>query len=46
VDTGFAVERMGEPRPGDEALRMGPQVQDATVVAYFLHVRARKPARA
>lgn len=42
VDTGFAIERLQEPRPSDRAVRACPAVQDAQVVAYFLHVRARK----
>jgi SAM-dependent methyltransferase len=44
IDTGFVIERVAEPRPSDEAVRACPRVQDAQVVAYFLHVRARKPA--
>jgi ubiquinone/menaquinone biosynthesis C-methylase UbiE len=43
VDTGFVLERLGEPYPSDEAVRKRPGLQDAQVVAYFLHVRARKP---
>lgn len=43
IDTGFSIERVGEPRPSDEAVRQCPDVQDAQVVAYFLHVRVRKP---
>jgi len=43
VETGFRVERVEEPRPTDETVRECPDVQDAQVVAYFLHVRARKP---
>jgi hypothetical protein len=44
VEAGFVLERFGEPCPGDEAVRERPGLQDAQVVAYFLHVRARKPA--
>ncbi|HEX2739118.1 MAG TPA: class I SAM-dependent methyltransferase [Rubrobacter sp.] len=44
VETGFMLERFGEPYPSDEAVRERPGLQDAQVVAYFLHVRARKPA--
>ena len=44
VETGFMLERFGEPYPDDEAVRERPGLQDAQVVAYFLHVRARKPA--
>jgi len=46
VDAGFVLERFGEPYPSDEAVRERPGLQDAQVVAYFLHVRARKPAGA
>ena len=44
IEAGFVLERFGEPYPGDEAVRERPGLQDAQVVAYFLHVRARKPA--
>ena len=44
VETGFMLERFGEPYPDDEAVRECPGLQDAQIVAYFLHVRARKPA--
>jgi hypothetical protein len=44
VEAGFVLERFGEPFPGEEAVRERPGLQDAQVVAYFLHVRARKPA--
>jgi hypothetical protein len=43
LGTGFLVERIGEPRPSDETVRECPNIQDAQVVAYFLHVRVRKP---
>lgn len=46
VDTGFVLERFGEPYPGDEAVQERPGLQDAQIVAYFLHVRARKPVGA
>jgi ubiquinone/menaquinone biosynthesis C-methylase UbiE len=46
TDTGFRLERVAEPRPSDETVRACPAVQDAQVVAYFLHVRVRKPERA
>lgn len=42
IETGFALERVEEPRPSDETVRECPEVQDAQVVAYFLHVRVRK----
>ena len=38
------LERFGEPCPSDEALQERPGLQDAQIVAYFLHIRARKPA--
>jgi SAM-dependent methyltransferase len=44
VSAGFVLERSGEPRPSDEAVREQSELQDAQVVAYFLHVRVRKPA--
>lgn len=44
VQRGFVIERVEEPRPTDEAVRACPDMQDAQVVAYFLHIRARKPA--
>jgi hypothetical protein len=43
TETGLLIERVEEPRPTDETVRECPDVQDAQVVAYFLHVRARKP---
>lgn len=42
IDTGFAIERIGEPRPSDDTVRACSHMQDAQVVAYFLHLRARK----
>jgi ubiquinone/menaquinone biosynthesis C-methylase UbiE len=44
IDVGFRLERLSEPRPSDETIRECPALQDAQVVSYFLHVRARKPA--
>ena len=43
IDTGFTIERVGEPKPDDDTVRACPALQDAQVVAYFLHLRARKP---
>ena len=43
IEAGFCLERVEEPRPSDEVIRECPDLQDAQVVAYFLHVRARKP---
>ena len=43
VESGLVLERVEEPRPSDEVVLQCPDVQDAQVVAYFLHIRARKP---
>lgn len=43
VESGFVVEAVYEPRPPDETVRRYPALQDAQVVAYFLHMRCRKP---
>ena len=43
LGTGFVLECIQEPRPGDEAVRAHPNLQDAQVVPCFLHVRVRKP---
>jgi SAM-dependent methyltransferase len=42
IDAGFTIERMEEPAPSEETVREVPYIQDATVVPYFLHLRARK----
>jgi ubiquinone/menaquinone biosynthesis C-methylase UbiE len=44
VDAGFVIERVEEPQPTPEALEQCPKLQDAQVVAYFLHIRVRRPA--
>jgi SAM-dependent methyltransferase len=44
VAAGLEIEWMNEPRPSDEIVEAFPDVQDAQVVAYFLHIRARKPS--
>jgi len=44
IETGFLLEQVEEPRPSDEAVRQCPYMQDARVVAYFLHIRAKKPS--
>lgn len=41
VDTGFVVERLGEPRPTEEVCQKYP-LADARLVSLFLHIRARK----
>ena len=42
VESGFALEHIEEPRPSDQTVRECPDMQDAQVVAYFLHLRCRK----
>lgn len=44
VAAGFTLEKFAEPCPSDETLRDFPALHDAKVVAYFLHIRVRKPA--
>ena len=44
IDAGFVVERMKEPQPDEQTVQECPKIQDARIVAYFLHIRARKPA--
>jgi len=44
IGAGFVLERIEEPCPSDETVRACPNVQDAQVVPYFLHVRVRKLA--
>lgn len=43
VATGFRLEQVNEPRASDDVVRAWPHLQDTQVVAYFLHVRVRKP---
>jgi ubiquinone/menaquinone biosynthesis C-methylase UbiE len=43
IATGFTIEQVAEPRPDDDSVQARPELQDAQVVAYFLHLRARKP---
>ena len=43
IEKGFHLERVEEPWPSDETAGECPAIQDAQVVAYFLHVRVRKP---
>ena len=43
VAVGFILDRVEEPRPSDEVVRAyDPAVQDAQVVAYYLHIRVRR----
>jgi ubiquinone/menaquinone biosynthesis C-methylase UbiE len=43
IETGFLLERIEEPRPTDQTVRSHPDLQDAQVVSYFLHMRVRRP---
>jgi SAM-dependent methyltransferase len=43
IQAGFVLERVAEPKADDETARRVPAVEDTRVVAYFLHVRCRKP---
>jgi hypothetical protein len=43
VGASFRLEFVGEPCPTDEVVGRCPAVQDAQVVAYFLHMRVREP---
>lgn len=43
VEGGFVIERLQEPRPDAETVARVPKLQDSQVVAYFLHLRCRKP---
>jgi SAM-dependent methyltransferase len=45
IDTGFVMERFGEPTATDEAIRECPHMADTRFVAYYLHVRVGKSAR-
>src|SRR5215510_5439230 len=41
IDAGFHLERVEEPTPTDETVRVHPELQDAQIVSYFLHLRVR-----
>lgn len=42
IDAGFVIEHINEPYPDNITVRKQPKLQDAQVVAYFLHFRCRK----
>ena len=42
IESGFALERVVEPRADPETARRVPAVADTRLVAYFLHVRCRR----
>jgi ubiquinone/menaquinone biosynthesis C-methylase UbiE len=46
IESGFLFEKVEEPRPDDETIAACPELQDAQVVSYFLHLRVRKPETA
>ena len=43
IEAGFIIERINEPYPGDETVKQQPMLQDSQIVAYFLHIRCRRP---
>src|SRR5215475_557699 len=43
IETGFQLEKVEEPQPTDETVLAHPDLQDAQVVSYFLHLRVRRP---
>lgn len=43
VAAGFVLEAMQEPCPTEEQMAQHPYLKKARVVAYFLHIRCRKP---
>jgi ubiquinone/menaquinone biosynthesis C-methylase UbiE len=43
LEAGFVLERLEEPSADEETVRRCPRVADTRLVAYFLHVRCRKP---
>ena len=42
IAAGFAIERVEEPTPSDEVVARQPNLQDAQIMPYFLHIRGRK----
>lgn len=44
VRTGFTFEAMREPCPDEARLRARPELEDMTVLPFFMHIRCRKPA--
>ncbi len=43
IDSGFVLEHLAEPKADEETARRVPKVANTRLVAYFLHVRCRKP---
>ena len=42
INAGFIIEQVNEPFPDNETVKKYPYLQDAQIVAYFLHIRCRK----
>jgi len=43
IKAGFHIEQVIEPCPSEKNIKEKPSLQSAGVVAYFLHIRCRKP---
>jgi SAM-dependent methyltransferase len=43
VDAGLQIERSHEPRASEAVAAADPRLADSRIVAYFLHLRCRKP---
>ena len=43
LEAGFIIEQINEPYPENKTVDKHPSLQDAQLVAYFLHIRCRKP---
>ncbi len=43
LETGFIIEEINEPSANDETVNKQPALQDTQIVAYFLHIRCKKP---
>jgi ubiquinone/menaquinone biosynthesis C-methylase UbiE len=46
IATGYAIERLEEPRPSDQDVCECPLLRDSQIVASFLQIRVRKPETA
>lgn len=44
IEKGFMLEQFQEPKPDDATVQKVPNIQDAQIIPYFLHIRVRKPA--
>jgi SAM-dependent methyltransferase len=43
IETGFVIEQIAEPKASDEVAAKYPTIADTQIVAFFLHIRCRKP---